>query len=351
MCLTTRIASLTTRLIVAMTIVMGGLAAVPSLAAAADPEPTTEPTTWGIAPATKSGPDTRDRFEYIVEPGERYDDHIAIRNLGNTTLTVDLYAADATTATDGAFSVLSRDEESTGSGSWINLRRERVRVPARQTRVVAFSMRVPANAEPGDHAAGILASVTTESDSVGIERRVGTRVYARVAGNVSPGLEISRIEAGHDVGWNPLSLGGATARFSLTNTGNLRISAEVVSESAGLLGLGHTLSAPNRLPELLPGASLEITQELPGALPLGPMRLTVVGTPVESAGQASTEWPIEVTADASYWAWHPGWLTLLVLIVVAVAVTVHWIRRNRQGRDTAPGTPAARTAQVLEPRL
>jgi hypothetical protein len=93
-------------------------AVLPMPPATAQPaEPEADRQTWSVTPASASGPDGRARFDYVVEPGMRYDDHLAVRNLGEGDITLDLYAGDAVNTGTGGFDLLARDEPSTVVGN------------------------------------------------------------------------------------------------------------------------------------------------------------------------------------------------------------------------------------------
>lgn len=313
------------------------LPAVPGPAVAAD----AAPTTWGITPSAADGPDGRPAFTYIAEPSERYDDHLAVRNFGTEPLRVRLYASDATNAPDGSFTVLARDEKSTDAGSWVTLERTRVVVPARSNVVVPFSISVPADAEPGDHAAGVLASVTTpggKGSSVAVERRAGTRIYLRVAGPISPELTVEDLRASYDGSWNPFNKGTTTVSYTLRNTGNLRLDAGSRATAAGPFGL---LSAGVELPdvsELLPGSSVEAATEVTGAWPLARMGMEVTATPTGSAGDDLGALATPATSTVSYWAFHPVWTILLIALLLLVLTW--WLRRRRTRRSAADAESA-----------
>jgi hypothetical protein len=95
-------------------------------------------------------------------------------------VTLRISAADGYFQENGRFSMLPSDKESVDAGLWIEVQDE-VTVGAGETVIVPFTTTVPENATPGDHAAGIAASVLSqqvEEDGAmaGVESRVGFRV-------------------------------------------------------------------------------------------------------------------------------------------------------------------------------
>jgi len=154
--------------------------------------------TWSVRPADEHGPDGRSWVEQELDPGASVVEHLAVRNLSNEIVTFGLVAADGYFTDKGRFSMLPAGEESIDAGTWINVA-ESVTVEAGQTVVVPFSVTVPERAEPGDHAAGIAASIrsvqSAEGTQLGVESRVGFRVMTRVAGELAPSLDIAATAA------------------------------------------------------------------------------------------------------------------------------------------------------------
>lgn len=191
----------------------------PPATAATDSE-----TRWGVTSANESGPDDRVSITHEVTPGETAKDYIAVRNLGTKDATFALQSGDGFFTSNGRFDMLAANQESVDSGTWISIQSE-VTVPAGQTIVVPFQMVVPSTAEPGDHAAGITASITradSQNPQLGVESRVGVRVTTRVTGEVTPNLAASA-KMQYNSGWNPFRPGTVAVDVTLANSGNVRL--------------------------------------------------------------------------------------------------------------------------------
>src|ERR1700722_6635863 len=69
----------------------------PALPSGAASAPTSAPdrVTFGLAPASATGPDGRPALDYTVSPGEVISDHVAALNYSDQPLTLRLYASDA----------------------------------------------------------------------------------------------------------------------------------------------------------------------------------------------------------------------------------------------------------------
>jgi dihydroorotate dehydrogenase (fumarate) len=134
---------------------------------------------------------------------------------------------------------------------------------AGESRILDFSVNVPADATPGDHAGGIVVSALTDSGQVKLDRRIATRLYLRVKGELQALMTIGSIDATYDPSWNPFD-GTVNLAFTLTNNGNVSLGADTVSRVTGLFGI--PFSADNRveIPELLPGTSRTVTLPISG---------------------------------------------------------------------------------------
>ncbi|WP_433826576.1 WxL protein peptidoglycan domain-containing protein [Actinoplanes sp. CA-015351] len=275
---------------------------------------------WSVQPSSKTGPGNRPFFTYDLVPGGTVTDYLAVTNLGTAEMTFTVYGSDAFTTASGGYDLLPATREPTDVGSWIELGAKTVTVPARSRADIPFVLKIPENATPGDHAGGIVASITTASaDATGnttrVEQRVGTRLYLRVTGDLHPGLRVDNLHAGYRTGWRPFT-GDLELTYTVRNTGNTRITPGQTVTVAGLFGLAADSAHPDALPELLPGAALERTVRVTARPAL--IRLTA-SVELSSPDGASAKSTVGV------WAW--SWYYLLILLLAA-AVT--WAVRRRR---------------------
>ncbi|MBW8762531.1 MAG: hypothetical protein JF592_08085 [Microbacterium sp.] len=306
-----------------------------SSAAHADDAPS-DAVSWSVSPADGTGEDGRVSIQHELDPGESVEEHIIVRNLGAGDVVFSLSAADGFYTEAGRFDMLPSDKESTDSGSWITIPEE-IEIAAGGSAVVAFTITVPENAEPGDHAAGVAASVLSikKDDSgatgVGVESRVGVKVLTRVAGELAPAFAVQNVRGDYRLNPNPFEAGGLTVTFDVQNTGNARMDA------AGTLAIaGQEISFPaegERPQVLLPGESRSFTVQVADVWPLFLLAgdLTVAPTAASLDGeQLSVE-----AATTSLSVWAMPWPQLLLLAGVALLVlTLLWNRiRSRRRVD------------------
>lgn len=299
-----------------------------------------ETSRWGVTPATADGPDGRVSIMHELDSGNELTDYVAIRNLGTTSQTFQLRAGDGFFTENGRFDMLPSTQESTDSGMWITIA-PTVTVPAGQTVTVPFELKVPANAEPGDHAAGITASIVqpdARESQVGVESRVGVRVTTRVTGDLSPQLDVT-VTAHYEHNWNPFAPGTLTIATTTTNSGNVRLFVAGQASTSGLVDSAALALTPdpNKPQELLPGDNQTLTVVdsaawplfvTSGSVTLAPQMLTSSGDLTALDGQT-----IKFTATAIPWPQ----LVLLGVLVGCLAVVVALRKRATQ-----------RTARLLE---
>lgn len=283
---------------------------------------------WSVGPVAGDG-EQRGHFDYALEPGQVVDDTFAVRNDGAATLTLRVYPADAFTTREGTIDLLPADTASVDSGTWIRLAQEQVTVEPGQTVEVPFTLTVPTEARPGDHPAGIVTSLLSEDDGaqVQVDRRLGTRVYLRVAGELAPAVEMSEPTVSFDGIWNPLALGAVDIEYTLRNTGDTRLAAVAASAVHGPFGVAAVGTGTQQLPEILPGSEVEVSQRLTGVAALLWLGgdITVVPASVGVGAQQLDTVIVPISTAAVPIA------TLLVLVALAAAVlvVVVVVRRRR----------------------
>ncbi|SIO11364.1 WxL protein peptidoglycan domain-containing protein [Agromyces cerinus] len=319
----------TSRLMLAALAVIGltGLAA-PSVATAAEGE-SESAVTWAMSPADASGPDGRSWAELELDPGERITEHLAVRNFGDRDVTFTISAADGYFTPTGRFNMLPSDAESVDAGTWISVD-DQVTVAPGGTAVLPFTVEVPDDATPGDHAAGIAASIYTESSGdgagLGVESRVGFRVMTRVTGTIQPGLEVTPAPE-YITSWNPFEPGNVELAYLLENTGNVRLTVTGSVEHGGTTYPAADSEQAQPI-ELLPGDRRTLSILVPDVWPtvFTSLPLTITQSVVAPDGEASQLEPVEL--DVAVWA--IPWPQLVVVVALGLMIAgLFWGRRRR----------------------
>ncbi|MEV6302178.1 DUF916 domain-containing protein [Actinoplanes sp. NPDC051861] len=304
-----------------ITPVAGILAAValaipvaPVLSAPVLSAPAPAPVTWTVQPAGEAGPDGRRWIEHTLDPGQVITEHLAVRNLSDSAVTFALKAADGYLTDKGRFNMLPSDQKSVDGGTWIAVQ-ESVSVPPQTAKVVPFTITVPEKATPGDHPAGIAATVLGRQGTVQVESRVGFRVLLRASGTLQPALTVTDLRARFERSWNPLHPGTVQVAWTAANTGNVRLEPRARIESADLLGS----TAEATVGELLPGGTRAVSARVDGVWGLGRVRTTVSFSPADNMPEVSVT------------TWVVPWPQLL-LAAALVALLLAWraVRRRRK---------------------
>ncbi|MBD7952548.1 MULTISPECIES: hypothetical protein [Oerskovia] len=321
--------------------------------AEAPAEPVATPVTWGVRPADTVHGTERPNYAYSLEPGASLDDGIIVSNYTQGPLTFRVYAADGFMTDAGELDLLPAGEESSALGAWVSFAGEEVTVDGGDSVVVPFTLTVPADATPGDYAAGVVSSLLVENaEGVSVDRRLGSRMHLRVAGDLVPAVVLDDVSVTYDGTLNPFAAGDATVTFTVTNDGNTRLAAGQVVRVAGPWGAGAQSTPRVELPELLPGTSVTRTVTVDGVWPLGRVSadVRVTAEVVTAIGATDAEAvPVVAPATASASTLAVPW-TALALLVLVVGAVVLWRRAARRRRARDERKVAEAVAQALKER-
>lgn len=297
--------------------------------------------TWGVQPSSPEGPNLRPYFNYVLAPGAELVDYVGVTNFSDKPLTLSVYASDAFNNSSGGFDLLAANIPPADAGTWVALKKNVVKIPPKTRLDIPFTLKVPADASPGDHVAGIIASYTVAgqggNQSVTVDQRVASRVYARVTGPVQASLAVENMNVEYQRPAMFVGPGSATVSFTLRNTGNVRLTGTQVLRVASMVGTSASPSPealPEQIPELLPGNSVDFVVPIEGVWPLFRMTAAETVSPVITSGGPDEAPAVEVaSASVSFWA-VPWVESAAVLIVVGLLVLV-MVRRKRRGQPPA----------------
>jgi len=305
---------------------------------------------WALTPTgtDPTQPGSRSNLSYTLAPGATIEDSVTLWNYSNVPLKFDLRAIDAVNSEAGDFTLRKDAQASRDAGTWIALGIDQITLPAATSVAIPLTMQVPEDATPGDHTGGVIATSTTEARTgeggqVLLERRVGTRLYVRVAGPITPRLEVEQVTSDYHSGLNPLA-GSLDVTYTVRNSGNVRLGARQQVDITDVFG-DVAGKEPKDLPELLPGNTATVRvhfDDVPATLRLSTEVTLEPFAPTSSDVQA----PDEFSRSSSAWA-IPWSLLVLValLVVVALAYARHRGRRDRSG----PGASGRGTSLPQNP--
>lgn len=297
---------------------------------------------WGVAPATTStNQRARPFFDYSQPAGGTIRDSVSISNFGDYPLTYDLYPADGYNLANGAFGLRGASDPRVDVGAWIRLSTRVVSVPPHKMSIVPFTIGVPLDATPGDHAGGIVALLRPVAapapggNQVQTREGVGARIYLRVPGPLRPMLAVTSVSIATRTG----AFGGGNARIraSLANTGNVRLDATAQVKVTDVFGDTVKVFPAMPLNALLPGSRITLTENWRNLPFAGPYQVKVM---LSSAG-------VKGTGATSTWVIPWAVVVLVGLLLCGLVAWRVWRRRAR-ARANRGGSPPP--PQTIEPR-
>lgn len=288
-------------------------------------------------PAGADGnPDGRSRFSYGGDPGQQVSDNYLVRNSGTLPQSFTVLATDAFNDDAGAFGLRETGVAPTDIGAWTQFdngtNRVQFDLAPGESRLVPFTVVIPADATPGDHAGGIMASVVTPGEQVNVDRRIGTRLYLRVSGDIQAGLSISGIDSSY-VGdwWNPLA-GAVRVRYTVENTGNIALASNISLGVRTWFGVAAAEQAGDGIPELLPGSTRTFETDVPGVGAWVYLNPWVTLNPFVEGDDDAKRMPVPPTSRDSVLIAIP-WLVVTALVLLALFfVFRRWRRRVDERR-------------------
>ena len=313
----------------------------PALPARAD-DAAAPDATIGVAtrPAGSDGrPDGRTRFEYAADPGQSVTDQVLVGNTGTQRQDFTVYATDAYNATSGEFSLLATADTPTALGTWVRFDGGQDRVTfslePQEVRLLAFTVAFPAEATPGDHVGGIVASVTQEGQQVSLDRRVATAVFARVSGDLQPRLTLASFDATYQGDWwNPLG-GTLKVLYTVDNPGNVALAANVSMAAVTWFGIPASPAQGGGIPVLLPGNSATYEFDLTGVGQWGYLNPSARLVPFADAQDATMQVAVAPVSRDTVVVAIP-WAVLLVAgLVTGLVLLLRWRRRRDDERAQA----------------
>jgi hypothetical protein len=329
------------RALVAMTsaILLLAAALLVGVVATATPSSAASNGTFSIFPYQAPGSTGTGRplFDFSLKEGQEIADAFTLSNDSHHALAFDIYPADAyDVAAGGGFALTGHGQQNVGVGSWVQLPKSLVQtyqLAADSQVTVPFTVSVPADASPGDHAGGIVALEVTPPHGTkskvhfSVQQGVGVRVYVHVLGPLHPGLAVQNLKTNVSVPPGAFLTGSSKAdvTFDVVNTGNTIYSSVLVrSYATNLFGSTVETFRPMHLATVLPGSRETITEPQWSPLPLaGPVTVHVqlVATRVNHR------------YTSSFWV-VPWLLVVVVLLAVAALGVLLWrIWRRRKARS------------------
>ncbi|WP_327589797.1 hypothetical protein OHA25_24320 [Nonomuraea sp. NBC_00507] len=287
--------------------------------------------TWSVVPADANGPDGRSVIDLELAGGQQVIEHVAVINRSTQPVDFGIDANDGYLTSKGYFDMRPSDAEPVDGGAWLEVP-DKVTTAAGATSVVPVKVSIPQNATPGDHPAGVTASLETISGQVRVQNRVGVRLNIRVTGDYVAKVAVTDVRAEYTGSWNPFAAGSVEVTYTVANAGNVRLVTDnrvLTSTFVGESSWSDPSAAKAR--EIMPGGSRTFVARVPGAWPLGPIGTTIAAIPSPAGKPVPGVTAERVAIDTTVWAlpWPQlALLALLVLAFFAIRVLAAWRRRR-----------------------
>jgi len=296
---------------------------------------------WALSPfgsLDPRQPGDRPFFSYEAAAGAELKDSAILFNYSNVPLTFRVYPTDAFNNANGGFDLLRGDKAPKEVGAWITLPQETLTLPAKTQASFEFTVRIPQNANPGDHAGAILASSPTQGTGpdgkvLNLDRRTGSRVYIRVAGPLAPELAITEVKTTYRPSLNPFS-GKNDVSYRVENQGNVRLAGKHRVSVSAPFGLFGQSTKYIDLPELLPGQGVTLQESFRGS----PASFLNFATAKVDPGDVEGK-TLGVESRRAATMAIPWTIVAVVLIAYLVRYARRAYRRHLDERDGVKGRP------------
>ena len=299
--------------------------------------------TFGAQTASATSPDSRDYYNYASGAGGRLFDHVALLNYSTQTITLLVRPTDMINTPQGGLAAVPIFQRSRDVGTWIviPLQYASVTLGPRSHLIIPFSVAVPKDATPGDHAGAITVTlqstvISKSGQKVHLDQTTGTRMFIRVSGPLHPKLQIEDLKVHFTGPLNPVKKGRAELTYVVKNVGNVALGARQSVYVTGLFGSKATAQHIGQVPLLLPGYSIPektvVSNVIPEFLDTAHVRINLLYIP-GSVQPASGPFYGTVQFVAIPWV-------LLAIIVVLIGLIIYLFLRWRRRRHR-PGSAAA----------
>lgn len=221
-------------------------------------------------------PASRTYFKPVVAPGASFADQVIVSNSADAPLDLLVAPVDGLTATTSGAVYANRDQPRTKAGAWVTPDVSTVRVPPHAESTIGFSVRVPGDAAPGDHLAGLaLEDAKLRSSGQGVSVTQVIRAVVGVLVQVPGPAQFQPAVAALDLAALP-GFGTASVVVHLGNSG----------AKLGKPGLAVSLDGPagyhravnHQLDTILPGDTIPFPLPWPDTLQAGDYDVLVTVT-------------------------------------------------------------------------
>ena len=168
-------------------------------------------------------------FVYEKEAGNVIEDVTSLKNFDDKPIDVKIFAIDATSSESGSFILTNLEDEQKGIGAWTEIETEDITIEPHEVIDIPFKIKIPEGIPPGQYLGGIVVETgNTQTDattldsskeesnsaSISIKTRVGSRVYLTVPGDLIEDIKLTDFSASKGIS------GIIKFNFTIENNGN-----------------------------------------------------------------------------------------------------------------------------------
>lgn len=198
------------------------------------------------AEARPHDPNSGQWFFLELAPGQTGRARARITNPARVPQRIKLSLKDLVFGEDG--NPFVKDGEQTDVGAWGRFDQPETTVPAETAIEVEFAITPPLGADPGDHIGAVVAESEPQGSQLKIIKRVATRLYVTIPGEVIRSFRIESVSTELDSSFWPNNL---AATIALRNTGRVRLHVGVTAK--GLMARGPRVLLSRSVEEYLAG--------------------------------------------------------------------------------------------------
>jgi len=296
---------------------------------------------FGAAPAhpDPADPATRAYFRPVIGPGKSYSDEVQVTSTSDSPLQLLIAPVDGLTGQTSGAVYANRGDPILKAGAWVTPAVSAISLAPHAQQLVAFTVKVPADAVPGDHLAGVAVEDANPHSSGGqfavteVFRTV-VGVDVTVPGPAAPGLQVGKLALKALPG-----TGVAALTIHLRDNGRKLVKPQLSVSVQGPGGYRHRVN--RQLDTILPGDTIAYPFLWPDSLAAGSYRVAVRGTggPAAVAITATlqlgsplqgTKHPTPPSPSSSQQLWEI--LLALALALLSLVVVWRWSRRRQRQR-------------------
>lgn len=252
-----------------------------------------------------------------VEPGGVASGVFNVRLAGERGERFRVLRQDAVQQSDGVFRYEPPSGSPFSASTWVGIAPRVFAGTPDRVQLLEYRVRVPENAEPGDHITSItIKRLPASSGNVGVVQAISIRLTVRVAGPVHRSVAISSVSAPRFAGGGPV-----VVSVNVRNTGNVRLDFD--RGNRGALRILDDAAEKARLDfrgPLYPGQTRSFRLAWQDPPLLGRFRtIASVATPGGPVSRSSSFWVVP-------------WRQAGAFVLVVLAVVVLLAGRLRRGR-------------------